>query len=103
MTERQPAGNANPIHREYHILLLDHDDTIAQQPNLASVRLWGNDYIAGGAGEDEIFGELGDGRDPGRWKDRNRPAHRGAHHLCGQCRHTDGVWCAKAGSAIERL
>jgi Ca2+-binding RTX toxin-like protein len=53
-------GNAQPIHREYLILLLDHDDTIAQQPNVPSVRLWGNDYIAGGAGEDEIFGELGD-------------------------------------------
>ena len=53
-------GNAAAIHREYHIVLLDHDDAIQQQPDVASVRRWGEDYIAGGAGEDEIFGQLGD-------------------------------------------
>jgi Ca2+-binding RTX toxin-like protein len=52
-------GNANPIHREYHIELLDHDDLIEQQADVPSIRLWGDDYIAGGAGEDEIFGQLG--------------------------------------------
>ncbi|OQB78614.1 MAG: Bifunctional hemolysin/adenylate cyclase precursor [Planctomycetes bacterium ADurb.Bin126] len=42
----------SPIHREYVIRLLDHaDDT--------SPDLYGNDYIAGGADEDEIFGQLG--------------------------------------------
>src|SRR5690606_1062139 len=42
----------NSGHAQYRIKLLDHaDDT--------SVDLYGNDYIAGGAGEDEIFGQLG--------------------------------------------
>ena len=45
-------GNAAPVHREYHIVLLDHSVT-------TTAGLYGNDYIAGGAGEDEIFGQLG--------------------------------------------
>jgi Ca2+-binding RTX toxin-like protein len=48
-----------PVHREYHITLLDHDHAIEQQEDLPSIRLWGEDYIAGGGGEDEIFGQLG--------------------------------------------
>ena len=40
---------------QYRIVLLDHsDDVEANHPEL-----FGNDYIAGGAGEDEIFGQLG--------------------------------------------
>jgi Ca2+-binding RTX toxin-like protein len=42
----------NSGHAEYVIKLLDHADT-------TPVNLYGNDYIAGGAGEDEIFGQLG--------------------------------------------
>ena len=45
----------NSGHAEYVIHLLDHSDDIqANRPEL-----FGNDYIAGGAGEDEIFGQLG--------------------------------------------
>ena len=54
----------NSGHAEYHIVLLDHvqndgllaADTLATTPSSR----YGNDYIAGGAGEDEIFGQLGD-------------------------------------------
>ncbi|HLL19195.1 MAG TPA: hypothetical protein VK439_10455, partial [Rubrivivax sp.] len=42
----------NSGHAEYVIRLLDHADG-------TSPLLYGNDYIAGGAGEDEIFGQLG--------------------------------------------
>ena len=42
--------------RQYRVNLLDHSDAIeAGRPEL-----WGDDYIAGGAGEDEIWGQLGD-------------------------------------------
>src|SRR5262249_41061120 len=44
--------NPNGGHAEYHIVLLDHADNTPSN-------LYGNDYIAGGAGEDEIFGQLG--------------------------------------------
>ena len=41
---------------QFHIMLLDHSaDIEANHPEL-----FGNDFIAGGAGEDEIFGQLGD-------------------------------------------
>ena len=57
------AQNDPRHHTQYRILLLDHvqndglvaDDTLATTPS----DRYGNDYIAGGAGEDEIFGELG--------------------------------------------
>ncbi|HZF78881.1 MAG TPA: hypothetical protein VEZ89_03735, partial [Rubrivivax sp.] len=42
----------NSGHAEYVIRLLDHAEG-------TSPLLYGNDYIAGGAGEDEIFGQLG--------------------------------------------
>jgi len=51
-------GAAMPLYADprstsqYKIVLLDHTDTTS---NL----FYGNDYIAGGAGEDEIFGQLG--------------------------------------------
>ncbi len=45
----------NSGHAQYHITLLDHSDDI--QTN--HPELFGNDYIAGGGGEDEIFGQLG--------------------------------------------
>jgi Ca2+-binding RTX toxin-like protein len=49
------TSNDNSGHAEYHIELLDHSDDIqAHRPEL-----FGDDYIAGGAGEDEIFGQLG--------------------------------------------
>ena len=48
-----------PVHRQYHIELLDHDHTIEKQIDDPAIRLWGEDYIAGGGGEDEIFGQLG--------------------------------------------
>jgi Ca2+-binding RTX toxin-like protein len=47
---RDPRG-----YTQYHIELLDHSDDI--QAN--HTELFGNDYVAGGAGEDEIFGQLG--------------------------------------------
>jgi hypothetical protein len=54
----QPSLNAmnDPRNQtQYRIVLLDHSDDIeANHPEL-----FGNDYIAGGAGEDEIFGQLG--------------------------------------------
>ena len=41
--------------RQYVIHLLDHSDDIeAEHPDL-----WGDDYIAGGSGSDEIYGQLG--------------------------------------------
>ncbi|HQV08466.1 MAG TPA: calcium-binding protein, partial [Thauera sp.] len=43
-------------HTQFHIMLLDHSDDI----ELNHPESYGNDYIAGGAGEDEIFGQLGD-------------------------------------------
>ena len=46
------TADRNSGHAEYHIRLLDHDDATPRA-------LYGNDYIAGGAGEDEIFGQLG--------------------------------------------
>src|SRR5262245_38878570 len=52
------AQNDPRVHAQYLIRLLDHDDTVAQQSDPAH-RFWGNDYLAGGAGEDDIFGELG--------------------------------------------
>ena len=42
----------NSGHAQYHIELLDHSDTTPADR-------YGNDYVAGGAGEDEIFGQLG--------------------------------------------
>ena len=50
------ASQDNPTgDREYVVVLLDHSDDIqANHPEL-----WGNDYLAGGAGDDMIFGELG--------------------------------------------
>ncbi len=40
---------------QFRVTLLDHSDDIqANHPEL-----WGDDYIAGGAGSDEIFGQLG--------------------------------------------
>ena len=41
--------------RQYRVNLLDHSDAIESgRPDL-----WGDDYIAGGAGADEIWGQLG--------------------------------------------
>ena len=48
-----------PLHREYRIRLLDHSAALELQPDDRNVRVWGHDYIAGGAGDDEIFGQLG--------------------------------------------
>ncbi len=48
-----------PVHRQYLIKLLDHDHVIEQQADDPAIRVWGEDYIAGGGGEDEIFGQLG--------------------------------------------
>ncbi|KAA5541791.1 hypothetical protein FYK55_16405 [Roseiconus nitratireducens] len=40
---------------QYHIRLIDHSDTVeASRPEW-----FGNDYIAGGGGDDELFGQLG--------------------------------------------
>ncbi|MGB7818284.1 MAG: Calx-beta domain-containing protein, partial [Ornithinibacter sp.] len=44
---------------QYSITLLDHSDDIEQIPDDPALRLWGDDYLAGGAGDDEIFGQLG--------------------------------------------
>ena len=51
-----PTAQPDPTGiQQYRITLLDHSDTIeADRPDL-----WGDDYIAGGAGSDEIYGELG--------------------------------------------
>ncbi|MBC7730040.1 MAG: hypothetical protein H7242_21025, partial [Microbacteriaceae bacterium] len=56
-----PAGVTaqRPLHREYRIRLLDHSATLEQQPANRDIRVWGNDTIAGGADDDEIFGQLG--------------------------------------------
>ena len=55
----QNATAQLPIHREYRIRLLDHSAALEQQPADRDVRVWGDDYIAGGANDDEIFGQLG--------------------------------------------
>ena len=52
-------GGSQPTHRQYRIALLDHSATLEQQPDLPGVRVWGDDYIAGGSEDDEIFGQLG--------------------------------------------
>ena len=50
-TATAPRSSSVPPSR-----LLDHSDPIeAGRPEL-----WGDDYIAGGAGADEIWGQLGD-------------------------------------------
>ena len=57
--------------RQYRVTLLDHSDTIeATRPDL-----WGDDYIAGGAGDDEIWGQLGNDVIQGDGRDR-RPRAR---------------------------
>jgi hypothetical protein len=49
-------------HTQFHILLLDHvvNDGLVSADTLLSTpaNRYGNDYIAGGGGEDEIFGQL---------------------------------------------
>jgi Ca2+-binding RTX toxin-like protein len=51
------------LHTQMHIELLDHvvNDGLVAADTLATTpaNRYGNDYIAGGAGEDEIFGQLG--------------------------------------------
>ena len=48
--QNDPTGGA-----QYSVTLLDHSDAIqANRPDL-----WGDDYLAGGAGNDEIYGQLG--------------------------------------------
>jgi Ca2+-binding RTX toxin-like protein len=48
--QNDPRGGA-----QYSVTLLDHSDSIqANRPDL-----WGDDHLAGGAGDDEIFGQLG--------------------------------------------
>jgi Ca2+-binding RTX toxin-like protein len=85
----------------YHIELLDHDATLEAATDLTK-RVWGNDRIAGGAGDDEIFGQLGAdmiqgdgtvglrGRQHGRAVRRGsaqpRPGHRWAVSAAGQRR-----------------
>ena len=49
------TADRNSGHAQYMIMLLDHSDVIESN----NPELFGNDYIAGGAGEDEIFGQLG--------------------------------------------
>ena len=44
-----------PSWNDFAITLLDHDDAIQNTP----LNRFGNDYIAGGAGDDKIFGQLG--------------------------------------------
>jgi Ca2+-binding RTX toxin-like protein len=52
------ASQDNPTgDREYVVVLLDHSDAIQNDP--AFWNLWGSDYLAGGAGDDMVFGELG--------------------------------------------
>jgi hypothetical protein len=41
-----------PAWADFHLFLLDHTDT-------TSASFYGNDYMAGGAGDDTIFGQLG--------------------------------------------
>jgi subtilisin-like proprotein convertase family protein/Ca2+-binding RTX toxin-like protein len=49
----------NPRGRiRFEIVLLDHNKDLGKLTNPAA-RPWGNDYLAGGAGEDVIFGQLG--------------------------------------------
>ena len=55
----QNATAQLPTDREDRIRLLDHSAALEQQPADRDVRVWGDDYIAGGAPDDEIFGQLG--------------------------------------------
>ena len=44
--------------QQYRITLLDHSDSIQLQSD-PRARFWGHDFLAGGPGSDEIYGELG--------------------------------------------
>ena len=82
--------------RQYRVNLLDHSDAIETgRPDL-----WGDDYIAGGAGADEIWGQLGadviqgDGRIDGlvlaalsAQPDRRQPAARVPPRRAGRHAH----------------
>jgi Ca2+-binding RTX toxin-like protein len=59
------------IHRQYLIKLLDHDDVIERQEDLPSIRVWGDDYIAGGA-RGRNLRPARERHHPGRRRDRHR-------------------------------
>src|SRR5258708_40342339 len=54
---RDSNGSYAPDWAEYQIQNLYHSSTIANDPTLSNS--FGNDYIAGGSGDDMIFGGLG--------------------------------------------
>src|SRR5262249_28607455 len=61
------ASQNDPSHEtQYHIVLLDHviNDGLVASDTLQTTpaNRYGNDYIAGGAGDHAIFGELGNDR-----------------------------------------
>src|SRR5262249_45252429 len=51
----KPSPDGTPVWTDFRITLLDHDDAT----QAAGLNNFGNDYIAGGADDDQIFGELG--------------------------------------------
>ena len=52
----QPDPTSTPVWEDFEITLLDHSLT----DEIAGLNNFGDDYIAGGAGSDQIFGQLGD-------------------------------------------
>jgi Ca2+-binding RTX toxin-like protein len=55
-TSRAIPGGTTPVWEDFDINLLDHD----KATEAAGLSNFGNDYIAGGAQSDQIFGQLGD-------------------------------------------
>ena len=56
LVNQKPAFVDPRNHSQYRITILDHSDEV--EANRSD--LFGNDYLAGGPDEDEIFGQLGD-------------------------------------------
>jgi Ca2+-binding RTX toxin-like protein len=87
--QNDPTGDT-----EYEITLLDHvqNDGLVATDTLASTpaSLYGNDYIAGGAGDDKIFGELGNDV-IGRWYHRLSFRRVGPGNRCGTDQRAVGV------------
>ena len=70
-----PAMRHDPTGiRQYRVVLLDHSDVIALIPDLPNLRLWGDDYLAGGAGGRDL-GSARKRRHPGRRPGRLLPGH----------------------------
>ena len=86
--------HGNPAWGDFVITLLDHGT------NHARPARFGNDYIAGGAGDDMIFGRARQRHDPGRRLDRLRLRRR--PHVRRSARRVDGSRAATRALLDQR-